>query len=949
MTKLLNKIIAIMVITIILTSIGMLVENKYLQNDQVMSYPKVGYKVRIAQTPNDTYFEDQYYLQQIKAEGIFETDTTSANEIIIAILDTGIDLTHPDLKDNIVEGINLLNKDEPPQDDNGHGTNLAGIIAAISNNGIGISGMANNTKIMPIKVLDHKGEGDPFFVGLGIRYAVDNGAKVILLSLGESSYTPLMKEAVDYAESKGVLVIAASGNEGNRLNYPSAFSNVISVGAVDSTDNYANYSNYGQQLDVVAPGEGIFTTKLGGGYTSNSGTSMAAPQVAGLAALILQKYPELTPREVADIIRFSADDVEEPGWDIKTGYGRINVNKALSMPLDTLIDGYEPNQTIQTAHIFPLGDRFNAQLTEEDIDWYYFQLPYDGKFRISLGLDQLLEYGVLLEIIPSDQVVPEVTEQQNEQEQELDLEEAPTQPEQEESSQDEDGINSESDQEQTSQNEEEQTFQSGEEQTEENTSSEQDNTDKMVYQIRGEQTLDFDLPKGDYYIKIQFAPEQLQTEVKSIKYTISNQFKIYDDPFEENDKPWEAYVIDNINTPITGTLNEDYDQDWFKIHLNKKGTLSVTVSVDTLRLDPVLFLQPVGGIGQEFDYQGSGREEFGYINITPGDYYIRITDYNNYAVNGEYYLELGFKTEDGDTNEPNDISSMAKLLDLTDQRIKGVISDNSDYDWYTFKIEEPTFTTINFEANEDIEAAILNSDLEVIWLNETKKWERNNMMEKGTYYLRFYSTKSNVKYNFEVIQIELDGNFYDIHSHWAKDSIVKLYEEKIIEGYQDFTFRPNQPITRGEVALAISKVLQLPDGNQSPFTDVNKESELYPVLAKLYQAKIMMGYADNTFRPDQPIRRDELVIILSRAFNLPVILDIEPLFKDVNVGDFGYNEINTFKRFGWINGYEDGTFRAKRDTSRAEFVVLLDRVRNIEPIELRESSEQLTEQVNQPQ
>ena len=358
--------------------------------------------VRISQVPNDLYYSKQNYLKRINIENAWE-EVNSTPELTIAIIDTGIDFQHPDLKENIVAGINLIDKQGTSQDDNGHGTNVAGIVAATGNNNLGVTGITWKAKLMPIKVLDEKGEGDSFLVGQGIRYAVDHGAKILLLSLGEPVFTPFMKEAVDYAESKNVLIVAASGNEGKDMNYPSAFPNVLSVGAINHEDLYANYSNYGQQLDVVAPGDGIYTTGLKGIYTENSGTSMAAPQVAGLAALLMQKYPDLTPSQIRDLIKLSADDVDQKGWDARTGYGKINVAKALQFPIDQLKDGWETNDAKETATIFPYNDTFRGQLSRsDDQDWYKLQLPYNGVVEFQVTLQEPLPKPIQVTIISQE-------------------------------------------------------------------------------------------------------------------------------------------------------------------------------------------------------------------------------------------------------------------------------------------------------------------------------------------------------------------------------------------------------------------------------------------------------------------------------------------------------------------------------------------------------------------
>lgn len=250
--------------------------------------------------------------------------------VTVAVVDSGVDLSHPDLVHSIyvnpgeiagngkdddqngyvddVHGYDFVSNDPNANDGNGHGTHVAGTIAA-ANNGVGATGVAPQAKILPIRVLDDRGSGNSNSVAAGIRYAARTGADIINLSLG-GSYSSAIDAAIDYAHSLGSIVIAAAGNESAAVpGFPARFSaskeNVLSVGAVTSTEGLASFSNRvgssgAQQVD--APGSGIYSTWLGGGYATLSGTSMAAPHVAGLAALALSANPNLTPTQLRSLI-----------------------------------------------------------------------------------------------------------------------------------------------------------------------------------------------------------------------------------------------------------------------------------------------------------------------------------------------------------------------------------------------------------------------------------------------------------------------------------------------------------------------------------------------------------------------------------------------------------------------------------------------------------------------
>lgn len=253
--------------------------------------------------------------------------------VIIAILDTGADSNHPDLAANLVAGTSFVTYTTSWEDDHGHGTHVSGIAAGVANNG-GIFGVAPRAKIMPVKVCNQGGVCPDDEIAMGIVWAVDHGAQVINMSLGGDSDSTILHDAVRYAYEHGVAIICSAGNSGDStVIYPASYDEVIAVAATDSNDNWALFSTYGPWVDVSAPGVNILSsypwnTYLGL-YEYLSGTSMASPHVAGEAALIRKLRPDWTVDQVYAQIRASVDDVGDPGFDYKTGYGRINALKAV--------------------------------------------------------------------------------------------------------------------------------------------------------------------------------------------------------------------------------------------------------------------------------------------------------------------------------------------------------------------------------------------------------------------------------------------------------------------------------------------------------------------------------------------------------------------------------------------------------------------------------------------
>lgn len=302
-----------------------------------VEYAEPNYIAHVFITPNDPYWSSQWGMTKIEAPAAWDI-TTGSSSVTIAIVDTGVDLFHPDLSGKLVSGYDFVNNDNNPQDDHGHGTHVAGIAAARTNNGTGVAGFSWGAKMMPVKVLDDYGNGDYEDVANGVIYAANSGAKIINLSLGGSAYSWTLKDAVEYAYNLGCVIVAAAGNNNSSVSYPARYPEVIAVAATDSNDQRASFSNYGPEVDVAAPGVSIRSTYWWGGSTYGwlSGTSQAGPHVAGLAALIWSVNPGLNNIQVESIIKQTADDLGAAGRDNYYGFGRINARRALEATAPSL-------------------------------------------------------------------------------------------------------------------------------------------------------------------------------------------------------------------------------------------------------------------------------------------------------------------------------------------------------------------------------------------------------------------------------------------------------------------------------------------------------------------------------------------------------------------------------------------------------------------------------------
>lgn len=309
------------------------VAKRILRDSKQVEWAEANYIYKANFIPNDPDLTKQWGLEKIDADTGWDYSTGS-DLIKIAIVDTGIDHNHPDLAGKVVDGYNIIS-DFPglPGDDAGHGTHCAGIAAALSNNGVGVAGVAWQCKLLAVKVLDNYGSGYVYDVASGIQWAADNGADVISLSLGGSGYSRMLEDAVDYALNKNVVVVAAAGND-YRLNdwqFPAGYPGVIAVGASSGNNTKAGFSTESNHLFITAPGEKIYSTLPNNSYAYLSGTSMATPFVSGAVALIKSRFgKDLSLTQVQSQLKQTATDLGAFGWDQQTGWGLVNLPGALS-------------------------------------------------------------------------------------------------------------------------------------------------------------------------------------------------------------------------------------------------------------------------------------------------------------------------------------------------------------------------------------------------------------------------------------------------------------------------------------------------------------------------------------------------------------------------------------------------------------------------------------------
>lgn len=378
---------------------------KYKKNSNVI-YAEPNYAYAENSIPDDTYYDYQWGLSQVNASEAWNI-TTGSHKVIIAVIDSGIDLNHPDLKANIwinkgeipgnridddhngyiddVYGWNFISDDNNISDDDGHGTHVAGIIAAAGNNSKGVTGVMWSATIMSLKFLDNEGNGYVDDAVSAVRYATKMGASIISCSWGGSEYSQALKDVID---ASSALVVCAAGNRGSGTNddispvYPACFTskNIISVAATDASDVLASFSDYGlNSVDVAAPGTHICSTLPGSQYGYMQGTSMAVPYVTGLAGLIKSIRPDLSALQIKYTILNNVDYISSLAGKILTG-GRINALKALT---NIITDSTAPAVSVNLkggSYYSPL----NLTLTSSEPATIYYTLNGSNPTRNSL-------------------------------------------------------------------------------------------------------------------------------------------------------------------------------------------------------------------------------------------------------------------------------------------------------------------------------------------------------------------------------------------------------------------------------------------------------------------------------------------------------------------------------------------------------------------------------------
>lgn len=315
-----------------------------LNHNPLVKFAELDSQLPAEQTANDTYYSLAWQLPKIQAPTAW--DSSKGAGITVAIVDTGVYAAHPDLTGKVLSGWNVVSNNSDTSDITGHGTGVAGTVAAASNNSTGVTSVAWDAMLLPVRV-SNSSDGSAYLSDLanGVVWAADHGARVANVSYGVSG-SASVQSAANYMRGKDGVVVVSAGNSG-AYDSTAPSDALLSVGATDSSDAIASFSTSGSFVDLSAPGVNIPSTSASGGYSYWSGTSFSSPVVAGVAALVLAANPALSPAQVDSILTSSSDDLGSPGYDIYFGAGRVNAARAVALAMNTqAIDSIAPSVTI---------------------------------------------------------------------------------------------------------------------------------------------------------------------------------------------------------------------------------------------------------------------------------------------------------------------------------------------------------------------------------------------------------------------------------------------------------------------------------------------------------------------------------------------------------------------------------------------------------------------------
>ncbi|TXK82619.1 S8 family serine peptidase [Paenibacillus sp. N3.4] len=938
-----------------------------LQSDPDIEYVEPVFKVKITDPPSNSVTASVYTsndLTYMKNWGKTVTELTYAAEkttvtqhaaVTVAVIDTGVDLTHPDLIHSIVQGYDFIHNQSNAQDDNGHGTNVAGIIAAKAHDTSGYSGVAPGAKIMPIKVLDSKGGGNTATIIQGIQYAIDHHADIINLSLGSSIPSRAMQELLRSAFANNILIVAAAGNDSNHWinnevgqlddpqkdthryaflsSYPAAFQDVVSVGAieqlVDSRLTIADFSNVGK-IDVVAPGVNIYSTYLNGGYGYMSGTSQATPFVVGYAALLKAYNPNLTSDDLKSIIstmtkgnlldtnhqynyeNFNAYEDEAVTFEMDYGRGLINGRLAFEIPrpkLSLIQDTISQDRKITlkvtvedlSGHLltYPYPISINSRLFKENIPSREFDFSAEGSTVDNLNNGFANISIALNEASPKDvyhyYYFAEMLDANNYQ-----------------------------------------------------------RRSNYVHSVRKPVAPTASLASGTYTgtQKISLSTTQSGADIFALLVE-GNKVR------SGKVLPGAAIEIKGPNSFLSVYSEKNYvDSDFSEYVYNIKPapvggggggfmpsptTDKVETVVDgkkilELKEDKNKLLERLRSSKESLDLDATSEKGFDKLSVElPGEVAQKAVEANLPIViksNGfqatfnpkgvlqqNTFSKLQFKAElIKKENYPIDMGLASSVYDFA------IEIDGTKISSFNAPIE----MKFNLDAKNSIHDA---KKVGVFYFNEaTRSWEY-----VGGTLNNDQTIKVQLSHFSKYAVLEYSKSFSDINKHWAQNEIETMASKQIVNGITDSSFEPEANITRAQFVTLLSKALRLPNSSTetlNPFSDVSSKAWYKDVILAAHQAHLIDGISDDQFAPDLTITREQMAVMIVNAYLYATgksLADIqitqEQKYDDEGtISEYARQSVRIANSFGLMKGATALEFSPMKVATRAQAAVVIFRM-----------------------
>lgn len=950
-----------------------------LKQDPNVEYAEPVYKVHInGKPPTATVTQSTYLVPSLTASienwGMTVTQLTYASSItspelcsrvVVAVVDTGIDLTHPDLKDSIVQGYDFVNNNTNPQDDNGHGTNVAGIIAAKAHGGDGYTGVAPGTKLMPIKVFNENGESTTATVIAGIQYAIDNKANIINLSLGSYSDSQALHDLIKQAVNSNILVVAAAGNDSDNwinnesgqldnphedfvrtahvANFPAIYDEVISVGAIeelnDGSSTVADFSNV-LKVDVVAPGVSIYSTYLRGGYMYMDGTSQATPFVSGLAALIKANHPDITVGHLRSIIENSASKLPS----LQLSYSNVNINgdptlRNFDYYGHGLING---RNSFESASLHMIPDL--SQLSGNTVTFTVYSEDIHGKIQANNSSQVLLtsyldKEDSLHRIDPSlasggtvvnlvngvgKASLPETdlsldayyykiffrdTENRQIASNSIDLIKRPAAPVPNINSGSYEGAKTV-------------TLTSATANADIYYAIDDGTTPVQLRKYSGPFTID-----RSSWLTVYSLKNHVYSEFSVYNYTITpvttkprrgggggggGGFPLPANPQPINPQPINSQPVDNGDNKTVFEVKPDHDA--LLQQMNAPGSTEVTIDAVTETKADTISVELPGDIIQKANENNRSLViKMNEMNLTIPSNAFDVKD-------AAHSIQFKAEASNGPApSMPQFARTAAPVYDFS-------LSVNGDP-------VEAFHTPLKAAFTYDAAKVQDPEKLGVFYFNEqTGIWNYvgGSLTGEGT-------ITANLLHFSKYAVFEYRKTFEDIQTHWAKKEIEQLTLKQVIDGVTDKLFLPDSNVTRAQFVTLLSKALNLENnGGTASFKDVSNDSWYKDAVYAAYQANIVSGVGDGLFAPEANITREQMATMLVNAYvyatgkNLnEIAVTQEVKYADEGrISDWAKAQVRIASGLGLLNGMENGNFAPGENSSRAQAAAVINRLLN---------------------